>query len=99
MTRSLKFGDVIDALLPSQSPQGREQEGLRPAIVVAVPEDFSKPRFPLVLVVPITTDRGYSWVTAAPELYLRLPAGSGGDRKSTRLNSSHITPSRMPSSA
>ena len=32
MTRSLKFGDVIDALLPSQNPQGREQEGLRPAI-------------------------------------------------------------------
>ena len=33
---------------------------------------------------------GWSWVAGAP---------SAGDRKSTRLNSSHPNPSRMPSSA
>ena len=32
-----------------------------------------------------------------PAIYLTLP--SGGDRKSTRLNSSHTDISRMPSSA
>ena len=30
---------------------------------------------------------------------INLLEGYGQDRKSTRLNSSHITPSRMPSSA
>ena len=30
---------------------------------------------------------------------LGWPAGGGEDRKSTRLNSSHLTASRMPSSA
>ena len=28
-----------------------------------------------------------------------IEAGKGGDRKSTRLNSSHVSESRMPSSA
>ena len=33
------------------------------------------------------------------ELYVICRSGNRSDRKSTRLNSSHITPSRMPSSA
>ena len=34
-----------------------------------------------------------------PELYRMVINGMNGDRKSTRLNSSHIEESRMPSSA
>ena len=36
---------------------------------------------------------------AHPGVVLRRPVGSNGDRKSTRLNSSHLAVSRMPSSA
>ena len=35
----------------------------------------------------------------APDDYANTPAAKAGDRKSTRLNSSHIQKSRMPSSA
>ena len=40
-----------------------------------------------------------SLVTAIVALFLILAAAYSGDRKSTRLNSSHIEESRMPSSA
>ena len=48
--------------------------------------------------------QGYDWVDAAISNYIREWAGSPyrdweTDRKSTRLNSSHEIPSRMPSSA
>jgi mRNA interferase MazF len=76
--RSLQFGDVINLRLPAQNPQGHEQEGFRPAVVVGLPDRVGKPRFPLVFVVPVTTDRGQTW--AAPLLYRRFPAGSGGLR-------------------
>ena len=33
------------------------------------------------------------------QVFRDVPCGTGGDRKSTRLNSSHIQKSRMPSSA
>ena len=36
-TRPLKIGNVITARFPEQKPQGREQQGYRPAIVVGVP--------------------------------------------------------------
>ena len=36
-TRPLKIGDVVTARFPEQNPQGREQEGYRPAIVVGLP--------------------------------------------------------------
>ena len=49
--------------------------------------------------LPINTVAGTAWVeglTLAPLFFLMT---SGADRKSTRLNSSHIPLSRMPSSA
>ena len=57
-------------------------------------------------VLPLAIDR-YTWVTAAPRADKTVTAWSEdlslgvtvGDRKSTRLNSSHIQKSRMPSSA
>ena len=53
----LQIGDVITAKLPSQNPSGREQEGYRPAIVVGLPSRLGRLHFPLVFVVPMTTDR------------------------------------------
>lgn len=74
--RELQFGDVLNIRLPSQTPQGREQEGLRPAIVVGLPERLGKTRFPVMFVVPVTSDRGQDWANAAPLLYPSYIRGS-----------------------
>ncbi len=81
--RALQFGDVLNIRLPSQNPQGHEQEGLRPAIVVGLPERVGKTRFPVIFVVPVTSDRGQDWANAAPLLYPRFPVGSGGLRSAS----------------
>ena len=75
MTRLLKFGDVITARFPEQNPQGREQEGYRPAIVVGLPNRLGTPRFQLIVVIPMTTDRGQAWAIASPDLYPRFSTG------------------------
>ena len=75
MTRLLKFGDVITARFPEQNPQGREQEGYRPAIVVGLPNRLGTPRFQLIVVIPMITDRGQTWAIASPDLYPRFSAG------------------------
>lgn len=59
-------------------PPGREQYGVRPAIVLGLPDQIGSPRFPLVLLTPLTTDRGQSWALTSPRLYPRLPQGQGG---------------------
>ena len=41
----------------------------------------------------------YAAINIIDEDWQRIAGQAGLDRKSTRLNSSHITPSRMPSSA
>ena len=41
----------------------------------------------------------FYWADIVKGLNDQLDEGSGQDRKSTRLNSSHEIPSRMPSSA
>jgi len=71
----LQIGDVVTAKFPTQNPSGREQEGYRPAIVVGIPSRLGKLRFPLVLVVPMTTDRGQEWADINPNLYVRFSAG------------------------
>jgi mRNA interferase MazF len=58
----------------------REQQGYRPAIVVAVPDLLDIPRFPLIVVIPLTTDRGQKWATASSNLYPRFSAGVAGLR-------------------
>ena len=72
----LELGDVVTARFPAQDPQGREQEGYRPAVIVGLPELLGRPRFNMVLVVPLTTDRQESW--SRSPLYPRLRAGTGG---------------------
>ena len=74
----LLIGDVVTAKFPSQNPSGREQEGYRPAIVVGIPNRLGKLRFPLVFVVPMTTDRGQKWADINPNLYVRFSAGIAG---------------------
>jgi mRNA interferase MazF len=72
----LAAGDVISALFPEHYPGGHEQQGLRPAVVVGVPESLGEPRFEVLVVVPMTTDRGQEWVKRGPALYPRLARGT-----------------------
>lgn len=81
MSNSLQFGDIVTAQFPVKNPPGREQEGYRPAIVAGFPSRLGLPRFRLVIMVPITTDKGQAWANASPELYPRFPAGVAGLRK------------------
>ncbi|HAG08004.1 MAG TPA: hypothetical protein DCK87_00305 [Desulfotomaculum sp.] len=46
-------GDILLIALPSHDPSGHEQEGVRPAIAVGVPQGHV--RYPVVIVVPLTT--------------------------------------------
>jgi mRNA interferase MazF len=73
----LSVGDIIVATLPEQVPPGREQKGYRPVIVVGVPEVIGTPRYPMLLVIPLTTDRKQQWATECPTLYPVLAAGEG----------------------
>ena len=77
-TRSLKFGDVVTVQFPQQNPQGREQEGYRPAIVVGFPNRLGIPRFSLIVLIPLTTDKSQAWVINSPDLYPRLAVGVAG---------------------
>ena len=81
--RILQIGDVVTAQFPSQIPSGREQEGYRPAIVVGLPSRLGKLRFPLVFVVPMTTDRGQEWAEISPKLYVRFSVGVAGLKSSS----------------
>ena len=76
--RILQIGDVVTAKFPSQLPSGREQEGFRPAIVVGLSSRLGKPRFSLVFVVPMTTDRGQEWAVNSSDLYMQFSAGVAG---------------------
>ncbi len=77
MSDALEVGDVIIGDFPAQVPPGREQQGYRPAVVVGLPEALGTPRYPVLPVVPLTTDRGQQWASASPDLYPRLAAGVG----------------------
>lgn len=63
-------GDVLLIALPSHTPRGHEQQGVRPAVVVGVPKGAV--RYPVVIVVPLTTQTG-DWAERNPVLYPRLP--------------------------
>ena len=57
MSRPLNIGDVITARFPVHRPVGHEQEGLRPALVIGLPNRVGSPRFAMLLLAPMTTDR------------------------------------------
>lgn len=74
----LQPGDVVIALFPEHLPPGHEQQGVRPAVVVGFPEKIGTPRFPVVLVTPLTTYRGQTWAARSPHLYPSIQAGTAG---------------------
>ncbi|MDL2342702.1 type II toxin-antitoxin system PemK/MazF family toxin [Deinococcus sp. MIMF12] len=80
MTRTLTPGAVFVADFPEHDPSGHEQQGPRPAILVGLPTNAGRPRFPVLMLAPVTTFRGQPWVAAAPDLYPVLSAGAGGLR-------------------
>ena len=80
MTPKLTPGAVFVADFPEHDPSGHEQEGPRPAILVGLPTRAERPRFPVLMLAPVTTFRAQSWVMVAPELYPVLRAGAGGLR-------------------
>lgn len=73
MSSSLKIGDLIKVKFPRRVPKGHEQEGERPAIVIGIPDLLDTPRFPALLVIPLTTSTG-SWAVNN-KLYLHLAKG------------------------
>lgn len=70
-------GWVLQVNLGQRLPPGHEQSGLRPVVVVGVPSLAGKPRFPLLIVVPLTTFKQQKWALASPTLYPTLTAGVG----------------------
>lgn len=72
---NLAPGDVVIVDFPAHAPGGREQEGVRPAIVAGAA--LGPLRFPLLMVVPLTTASG-AWQTANPATYPAVQAGTAG---------------------
>ena len=75
--RELEFGDVVTVAFPQQSPQGREQEGYRPAIVVGIPEKIRCS--PVQCAACCATHfqiKGMTWPDKAPLLYPKFPVGT-----------------------
>ncbi len=80
---AVAVGTVIKVVFPPQpigpgKAIGAEQMGVRPAVVMALPDSVGPVRRPLLLVVPCTSDKGYEWVRANPILYPILGAGAAG---------------------
>ncbi len=75
--RPLQIGDVLLLALPDQKPQGHEQEGKRPVVVVGLPSRVGAVRYPLLIIAPLTTITG-KWVKDNPTLYPTLKAPIGG---------------------
>jgi len=71
-------GWILRVNLEKRVPSGHEQEGVRPVVVIGVPAKIGKPRYPMLIIVPLTTDRNAKWSEGSPLLYPRIPAGSGG---------------------
>ncbi len=74
------IGDVLMVSLPQHVPPGHEQEGERPAVVIGLPDRTGPQRFPLFVIVPLTTARGQQWALRNSVLYPLIPAGAGGLR-------------------
>jgi len=72
----LQVKAVVIVNFSAQTPIGREQQGKRPAIVVALPNITGATRYPIVVVVPLTTQQG-NWAMQNPILYPLLQAGMG----------------------
>jgi mRNA interferase MazF len=81
--RDFEIGDVVTVRLPLHRPEGHEQEGYRPAIVVGVPELAGEPRFGVLIVAPLTSDRDQDWARGNRLLYPRITEGTANLRVSS----------------
>jgi mRNA interferase MazF len=68
---------VIRVLLPRHVPAGHEQEGQRPAMVIATTDGLGTTRFPMLIIAPMTTQIE-AWTRSNPLLYPIIPAGVAG---------------------
>ncbi|KLU63442.1 mRNA interferase endoA [Peptococcaceae bacterium CEB3] len=75
MSTGIQSGDVVLISLPPHEPKGHEQEGLRPAIIIAIPNGHV--RYPVAIVVPVTSQTG-NWTNQNPKLYIQIPQGTRG---------------------
>jgi mRNA interferase MazF len=75
--RRVRQGDVLLVNIPVNVPPGHEQDGRRPAVVVAIPSDTGWQRFDVLVVVPLTSQVG-AWAGANPTLYPVLQADQAG---------------------
>ena len=87
--RPVEIGDILLAALPEHIPSGHEQHGVRPAIVVGLPQRLGTPRFPMLIGAPLTTQIE-DWATDNPELYPLLPTGTGGLHQSSIVLLDHL---------
>ncbi|MDS3861705.1 type II toxin-antitoxin system PemK/MazF family toxin [Thermosynechococcaceae cyanobacterium BACA0444] len=69
MIKFLSYGDIVLVALPSNQPQGHEQEGKKPAIIVGIPKGVT--RYPLILLAPLTSKIG-KWALENPLMYPKL---------------------------
>lgn len=75
MNTNIQTGDVVLVNLPVHQPRGHEQEGVRPVVIVSVPKGHL--RYPVAIVVPVTSQIGF-WASHNSSLYLQIPPGTGG---------------------
>ena len=87
--RALAPGDVLLARLPQLVPPGTEQSGIRPVVVVALPDTLGVPRYPIIVAAPMTTQLK-EWVTASPALYPVLERGAGGLTRRSAVMLDHL---------
>lgn len=83
------IGDVLLVALPEQLPRGHEQSGLRPALVLGLPDKLGTPRFPMLIAAPLTTQIG-KWAIDNPNLYPILPSGTAGLHQSSVILLDHL---------
>ena len=83
MKNTIEIGAIIAINLPTRIPSGHEQEGLRPALVIGLPEYLDSPRFPTIVVIPLTTKIG-DW-SKDNKLYIQIQKGEGNIRKNSLL--------------
>jgi mRNA interferase MazF len=79
MNNNLNVGDIIAVTLPERNPSGHEQVGLRPAVIIGLPENVDIPRYPVIIVIPLTTKSG-NW-SEKNNLYPEIAKGEGNLRK------------------
>lgn len=71
------IGGVLIVEFPEASSSGREQTGLRPAVVVGNPFFVASPVYPGLILVPFTTRLG-KLQGHSPDLYPQYSVGAGG---------------------